>query len=106
MDLKSNFAPAANNLAYNYAQHGGNLDVALGLAQKAREANPNDPGIADTLGWIHYKKGTYATAVALLKESNEKFKGQNPTVLYHLGLAYDKSGEEKLAPKRCKRLLL
>ena len=37
LDLNKNFAPAANNLAYNYAQYGGNLDVALGLAQKARE---------------------------------------------------------------------
>jgi len=97
LDLNKNFAPAANNLAYNYSQHGGNLDVALTLAQKAREANPNDPGIADTLGWIHFKKGTYATAIGFLKESDEKFKGQNPTVLYHLALAHDKNGEEKLA---------
>jgi uncharacterized protein HemY len=71
----------------------------LGLAQKAREANPNDPGIADTLGWIYFKKGIYATALDLLKESNEKFKGQNPTVLYHLAHAHDKTaprrGQEK-----------
>jgi tetratricopeptide (TPR) repeat protein len=105
LDLNKNFAPAANNLAYNYAQHGGNLDVALGLAQRAREANPNDPGVADTLGWIHYKKGTYATAVALLKESNEKFKGQNPTVLYHLALAHDKTGDEKLAKEALQKAL-
>jgi len=39
-----------NNLAYNYVQYGGNLDVALGLAQKAREVNSTDAGIADTLG--------------------------------------------------------
>jgi tetratricopeptide (TPR) repeat protein len=97
LDLNKNFAPAANNLAYNYTQYGGNLDIALGLAQKAREANPNDPGIADTLGWIHYKKGTYATAVGLLKESNEKFKGNNATVLYHLASAYHKVGEQNLA---------
>ena len=50
LDLNKNFAPAANNLAYNYAQYGGNVDVALGLAQKAREVNPNDASIADTLG--------------------------------------------------------
>jgi tetratricopeptide (TPR) repeat protein len=105
LDINQGFAPAANNLAWNYVQHGGNLDVALGLAQKAREANPNDPGIADTLGWIHYKKGTYATAIGLLKESNEKFKGTNPTVLYHLGVTYDKSGEEELARQALKKAL-
>jgi tetratricopeptide (TPR) repeat protein len=105
LDLNKNFAPAANNLAYNYAQHGGNLDVALNLAQKAREANPNDPGIADTLGWIHFKKGTYATALSLLKESNEKFKGQNATVLYHLAMAHDKNGEEKFAKDAVQKAL-
>jgi tetratricopeptide (TPR) repeat protein len=105
LDLNKNFAPAANNLAYNYAQHGGDLDVALNLAQKAREVNPNDPGIADTLGWIYYKKGIYGTAITLLKESNEKFKGQNPTVLYHLALAHDKSGDEKLAREPLQKAL-
>jgi tetratricopeptide (TPR) repeat protein len=105
LDRNKNFAPAANNLAYNYAQHGGNLDVALGLAQRAREANPNDPGIADTLGWIYFKKGTYTTAVGLLKESNENFKSQNPTVLYHLALAHDKNGEEKLAREALQKAL-
>jgi tetratricopeptide (TPR) repeat protein len=105
LELNKNFAPAANNLAYNYAQNGGNLDVALNLAQRARELNPNDPGIADTLGWIHYKKRTYATAIGLLKESNEKFKGANPTVLYHLGLAYEKNGEEKLARESLQKAL-
>jgi tetratricopeptide (TPR) repeat protein len=105
LELNKNFAPAANNLAYNYAQNGGNLDVALNLAQRAREVNPNDPGIADTLGWIHFKKGTYETAIALLKESNEKFKGQNPTVLYHLALAHDKNGDEKVARETLQKAL-
>jgi tetratricopeptide (TPR) repeat protein len=105
LDLNKNFAPAANNLAYNYAEYGGNLDVALGLAQRAREANPNDPEIADTLGWIHYKKGTYATALGLLKESNEKFKATNPTVLYHLAVAYEKSSEHELAKETFQKAL-
>ncbi len=47
--LNKNFPLAANNLAWNYAEHGGDLDVALNLAQKARETDPNSPGIADTL---------------------------------------------------------
>jgi len=104
LDLNKNFAPAANNLAYNYSQHGGNLDVALTLAQKAREANPNDAGIGDTLGWIYYKKGIYATAIVLLKESNEKFKEANPTVLYHLARAYDKNGDKELARQTLKKI--
>jgi tetratricopeptide (TPR) repeat protein len=97
LDMNKNFAPAANNLAWNYAENGGNLDVALGLAQRARELDANDPGVADTLGWINYKKRLYPTAVTLLKESNTKLKESNPEVLYHLGMAYHKNGDDKLA---------
>lgn len=105
LDLNKNAVVAANNLAWNYAEHGGNLDIALGLAQKAREINSEDPGIADTLGWIYYRKGAYGTAVALLRESNEKFKGGNPTVLYHLALAYEKSNEKTLAQQSLTKAL-
>jgi tetratricopeptide (TPR) repeat protein len=105
LDVNKNYTPAANNLAWNYAQYGGNLDVALTLAQKARESNPNDPGIADTLGWIYYKKGIYQTALSLLKESNEKYSGQNPTVLYHLSMAYEKNNEKALAHETVKKAL-
>ena len=105
LDIDKNYTPAANNLAWNYAQHGGNLDVALTLAQKAREFNPNDPGIADTLGWIYFKKGVHQTALGLLKESNEKYSGQNPTVLYHLSLAYEKNNEKALAQETVRKAL-
>jgi tetratricopeptide (TPR) repeat protein len=69
--LNKNFPLAANNLAWNYAEHGGDLDIALNLAQKTRETDPNSPGITDTLGWIYYKKTLYASALSLLNESNE-----------------------------------
>ena len=42
LKLNPKFAPAANNLAWIQADHGGNLDVALSLAQTAREQQPND----------------------------------------------------------------
>jgi tetratricopeptide (TPR) repeat protein len=97
LDINKRFAPAANNLAWNFAEHGGNLDVALGLAQRARESSPNDATVADTLGWIYYKKGAYGSAISLLKESNEKFSGKNPSVMYHLGMAYQKNKDKALA---------
>jgi len=97
LDVNKDFVPAANNLAWNYAHFGGNLDVALGLAQRARELAPQDPGVADTLGWLSYKKGAYPTAIGLLKESNEGYKGSNAAVLYHLGMAYAKNGDKTLA---------
>ena len=106
LDIEKNFAPAANNLAWNYSERGGNLDVALGLAQRAREANSDEPSYADTLGWIYYKKKAYGSALSLLKESSERFKNNNPTVVYHLGMAYWKNGDLLLAKNELARSLL
>ena len=47
--------PALNNLAWNYAEHGGNLTTALTHAKTAQEAEPNNPEVADTLGWIYFR---------------------------------------------------
>jgi tetratricopeptide (TPR) repeat protein len=105
LDINKEFVPAANNLAWNYAEHGGNLDSALALAQKARELSPENPQIADTLGWIYYKKGAYASAIGLLKESTEKLQNKNPTVLYHLGMAQHRGGDTASARENLKKAL-
>ena len=86
LKINPRFAPAANNLAWILAERGGNLDSALSYAQTAREQMPNDPHIADTLGWIYYKKNAYPLAVNLLKESAEKLPNE-PEVQYHYGMA-------------------
>jgi tetratricopeptide (TPR) repeat protein len=70
----------------------------LGLAQKAKEKQPDNPAIMDTLGWIYYKKGLYDSAIRELKSSAEKLP-ENASVRYHLGLAYHKKGEHALARK-------
>jgi Flp pilus assembly protein TadD len=103
--LDTDSAAAANNLAWNYAEHGGRIDIALTLAQKARQLNPNDPRIAHTLGWIFYKSGAYQTAIRLLKESSEELKNRDPAVLYHLGLAYKKNDEPGLAKEAFSKAL-
>lgn len=97
LELDKSSALAANSLAWNYAEHGGNLDVALTLAQKARELSPEDGNVAHTLGRIFYQKGNFLKAINLLKESSGKLQDRNPTVLYHLGLAYGKNGDGSLA---------
>jgi tetratricopeptide (TPR) repeat protein len=83
---------AKNNLAWNYAEHGGNLDVALRLAEEAKEKAPDDPTITDTLGWIYVKTGSYEAAVANLKISVAG-NPHDPAGLYHLGTAYYKLGK-------------
>ena len=83
---------AANNLAWLYADSGGNLDEALQLAQAAKSRLPESPEVADTLGWIYYKKGLHTQAVAELEQSVERQPG-NAAFQYHLGLAYAKTGD-------------
>ncbi len=104
--LKHNprFAPAANNLAWLYAHGNGNLDVALGLAQTAREVDPNDPGTADTLGWIYYLKGAYLKAQGLLDEALEKMP-DHPVVNYHAGMTQLKRNHPERAREYLTRAL-
>jgi tetratricopeptide (TPR) repeat protein len=90
------FVPAANNLAWIYAEHGGDKEKALQLAQMAKERAPDDPRISDTLGWILYKRGIYQSALSLLKESATKLP-DNPQVQYHLGMVYAQLGDKDKA---------
>ena len=80
---------AANNLAYLMVETGQNLDVALSLAQIARRALPNAPSTADTLAWIYYQKGNYASGRDLLEDA-VKTDPNNASIHYHLGMIYTK----------------
>jgi putative PEP-CTERM system TPR-repeat lipoprotein len=85
-------AVASNNLAWMHANSGGNLDVALNLAQTAKRRLPDSADVNDTLGFIYYKKDLPTMAIPLLKASVDK-NPRNPSYHSHLGLAYAKAGE-------------
>lgn len=104
LDIDPKFAPAANNLAWLYSEKGGNIDVALTLAETAKEQLPNEPAISDTLGWIYYKKQAYLKAISLLKESAARLPDE-PTIRYHLGMAYHKKGDTALARQELRKAL-
>jgi len=94
-------ALAKNNLAYLMLQEGGNVDVALAMAQEARRGMPDSPNSADTLGWAYYQKGIYGSAINLFQESlKDGRKGnqlEDALTYYHLGLAYRKNGQKDLS---------
>jgi tetratricopeptide (TPR) repeat protein len=87
---------ALNNLAVLYSERLGQLDKGYDLATKAREAAPNAPNIADTLGWILFKKGDYGNALRLLQESADKLSDQ-PVIQFHAGMAHYMVGDEAAA---------
>jgi tetratricopeptide (TPR) repeat protein len=109
LTLNSQDPIASNNLAKLMVQTGGNLDVAMSLAQTARKGQPGAPAIADTLAWIYYQKAAYQSAIGLLQEAL-KLQEQNkapddPDIHYHLGMAYAKSGQPALARQQFERVL-
>ena len=91
-----------NNLAYLMAESGGNLDVALTLAQAAQRALPNSPDTADTLAWVYYKKGVYSSAMDLWQNS-AKNAPNNASVQYHMGLAYERLNNKAAAAASLKK---
>src|SRR5262245_61868543 len=96
LTVAPNTALALNNLAVLYSERLGDLDKAYDLAKKANEAVPNEPHLADTLGWILFKKGDYGNALRLLQESAGKLPDQ-PEIQFHLGMAHYMLGEEEPA---------
>lgn len=92
VQLDDSNAIAKNNLAWLLVSHGGNIDVALGLAQQAKEQLGDNVAVTGTLGWIYYKKQVYKTALQYLKECVARDQ-KNPTFQYELGMTYWKLGD-------------
>ncbi len=97
-------AVASNNLAWLYATSGGNLDVALTLAQSAKKQLPDQPEVNDTLGWVYYRKGLFRLALDALEQSVQK-DPDNALYLYHLGMTYAGQGERAKARQTLERAL-
>jgi tetratricopeptide (TPR) repeat protein len=94
ISIDQDFAPALANLAWLDAEYGGNLDMALSRAQKAKELMPDQASISDTLAWVEYKKGIYSSAVPLLQECVNGTP-TSPSFRYHLGMALLASGDSQ-----------
>jgi tetratricopeptide (TPR) repeat protein len=98
LNIDPNFAPAANNLAWVYAEQGQNLDVALGLAQKAkaedpRTSIPETASISDTLAWVMFRRGNYAAALPLLQDCVKK-QPDKAQYHFHLGMVLVADGQK------------
>jgi tetratricopeptide (TPR) repeat protein len=94
LEADPNFAVANANMAWVDALEGKDLDVALGLAQKAKSQMPEVPSISDTLAWVMYKKGNYSGAIPLLQDCVKK-SPNSAQYHYHLGLALLADGQKE-----------
>ncbi len=109
LEIQPNNPLASNNLAYVILQQGGNVDVALAMAQTARRGMPDSSNAADTLGWAYFQKGVYQSAIDMFQESlrlNERRGApDDPTVHYHLALAYERVNQPAQARQQLERVL-
>jgi Tfp pilus assembly protein PilF len=100
---------AANNLASLYGDYGkGNAEEAMRLAQDVVRRFPAEPGFADTLGWVYYRKGLHRDAVEQLQRavaSAVKRNGDNSLYRWHLGAALAASGDKQAARRELQKCL-
>lgn len=104
LQLDDSNAIAKNNLASVLADHGGDLNVALTLAQQAKEKLVDSPEVSSTLGWIYYKKQVYGMAIKYLEDSATKDQ-KNATFQYELGMTQWKLGNTAEARRSLARAL-
>jgi Tfp pilus assembly protein PilF len=86
-EIDSASPSVAAQLAFIYLEHGGDVNVAVSLAQMVKQKMPNSPVAADVLGWSYHKLGSPESAIAQLKEAVQKVP-DNSLYQYHLGMAY------------------
>lgn len=98
--LNPDNAVSLNNLAFLLADHGGDLDQALTLAQRAKQLLPNLPEVSDTLGWIYLHKNLNGDAVEIFKGLVTKVPTSS-TYRYHLAKAYYQQGDKLHAANEC-----
>ncbi len=104
IELDSNNVAALNNLAYVFSEEFGDYDKALKLAQRANELAPDDPHVADTLGWILYKQGNPEWSLGYIEKSASKLP-EKPEVQYHLGMVQYKLGNAESAKQALNKAL-
>ena len=78
-----------NNLAWLYMERGD--DRAIETAEAAIALAPDDPDIADTMGWILVQSGQPEKAVPLISLS-VRARPADGTFRYHLGVAHLEAG--------------
>jgi tetratricopeptide (TPR) repeat protein len=92
-----------HHLIYFWADHDRNLDEALSLARRAREAR-RDIHTCDALAWALFKRGQLAEAKAAIDEAT-RLGTRDARILYHTGLIYNQLGDRPKAAQYLKLAL-
>jgi tetratricopeptide (TPR) repeat protein len=104
LEKSGTYVPALNNLAYLSAAGYGNREEALRLAISAYKQEPGNAGVMDTLGFALLKNNRPEDARKILEKAAATLSN-NPTVHYHLALAYKESGDKANAQRMVQKAL-
>lgn len=96
---------AANNLAWLYAINNQQLDRALTLAETARQEDPDNAAVLDTVGVVHLRRREYSQAIKALETARrvatlKKAAADSSLMLEirrHLSEAYLRAGQPEAA---------
>jgi tetratricopeptide (TPR) repeat protein len=105
LELDPENVVAGNNLAWLLCEGNANLEEALSLAKNAKKKAPEDPEIAETLGWIYYKMKNYTLAVYQLQQSVGNRKQPQAEHYYRLGMAFSGKGDAPKAKQTLRKAL-
>ena len=85
-----------NYLGYSWLEHGGDLNEARALIEKAVKISPNDGYFLDSLGWAKFRAGDNEGALKDLERAVQ-LKPMDPAINDHLGDVYWALGQHILA---------
>jgi cellulose synthase operon protein C len=94
-------AATLNNLAWLYGERKDPRAIEIG--ERALAADPNNPSIADTLGWLHVQNGDAARGLPFLAEAAAALPGQRE-VQYHWAAGLADAGDSARAIEILQRL--
>ena len=96
---------ALNNLGYFLIERNERLTEAKEMIEKALRSDPTNPSYLDSLGWAHYKLGSYTEAERFLREA-ARHDPSSATIQDHLGDVLKKQGKEDAAKTAWERAVL
>ena len=123
LDTDPNDAGACNDLGYQWAEQGKNLEKAEELIRKAveldraerkagrpapldaRDAESDNAAYIDSLGWVLFKRGHPAEALQELERATKLKNGDDPVIYEHLGDVYQQLGRRDKAKEAWQKSL-
>lgn len=96
LQYSDRYVPALNNLAMLYVEDPETSLEAMRLAYTAYLQEPLEPTVLDTFGYTLIKNDRAKEAVPVLEKALS-INGDDPSIGYHLGLAYLDSGRSEEA---------